>query len=83
MYSGIDVGNILRQSREASSLSISDLAKITGVSKSTIQRWEVGSIKTIPANMVKPLSAALGIAPWKLLGYESLKEFVSVPNSSS
>lgn len=75
MYTGVDVGELLRKARRSKGWSLYRLSEELGVSRSSLQRWENGSIKTIPGNMVKPISDILHIEPWKLLGYESIDEF--------
>ncbi len=48
--------------------SFQDLADKTGLSKSTLQRYESGKIGSIPLNKLKILSNALNVTPEYLLG---------------
>lgn len=50
--------------------SLQELADIVGMSKSTLQRYERGTIKNIPIARLKSLSAALNMAPNELIGIE-------------
>lgn len=48
--------------------SYADLATVTGMSRSTLQRYETGAIKNIPITRLKALSAALDMDPNELIG---------------
>lgn len=50
--------------------SLQELADIVGMSKSTLQRYERGTIKNIPIARLRSLSAALNMAPNELIGIE-------------
>jgi len=49
-------------------LSFQEVADITGMSKSTLQRYESGGIKNIPLDKLKSLAEALQCTPEWLLG---------------
>lgn len=51
-------------------LSYQDLADKTGMSKSTLQRYETGFIKNIPLSKVEALAKALRVTPEYLMGWE-------------
>lgn len=51
--------------------SFQDLADLTGMSKSTLQRYETGSIKNIPLDKLKDLAKALKVTPEWIMGWES------------
>nr|WP_315022963.1 helix-turn-helix transcriptional regulator [uncultured Aminipila sp.] len=53
--------------------SFQDLADLTGMSKSTLQRYETGSIKNIPLDKLKDLAKALKVTPEWIMGWESSK----------
>lgn len=50
--------------------SYQDLADKTGLSKSTLQRYEAGAIKNIPLDKVKDLARGLNVSPEWLMGWE-------------
>jgi repressor LexA len=53
--------------------SFQDLAELTGMSKSTLQRYETGGIKNIPLNMLKVLAMALKVTPEWIIGADVYK----------
>ena len=48
--------------------SLAELAELSGVNKSTLQRYESGAIKNIPLSRLQALSAALDMEPDELIG---------------
>lgn len=54
--------------------SFQDLADLTGMSKSTLQRYEAGSIKNIPLDKLKDLAKALKVTPEWIMGWDSPKQ---------
>ncbi|MDF3001041.1 MAG: hypothetical protein K0Q48_1160 [Bacillota bacterium] len=50
--------------------SFQDLADLTGMSKSTLQRYETGGIKNIPLDKLKTLARALNVSPEWIMGWE-------------
>lgn len=72
MYNEFDkVLERIRQRRLELNMSYQDLADKTGMSKSTLQRYETGFIKNIPLAKVETLAAALEVSPEYLMGWES------------
>lgn len=61
-------------------LSYQDLADITGLSKSTLQRYETGYIKNIPVDKLELLADALETTPAALMGWGYLKQEADVIN---
>lgn len=61
-------------------LSYQDLANATGLSKSTLQRYETGYIKNIPVDKLELLAAALETTPAALMGWDYLKQEADVIN---
>lgn len=53
--------------------SYQDLANLTGLSKSTLQRYVSGSIRNIPISKLKALADALQCSPDWLLGWSNRK----------
>lgn len=50
-------------------LSLQDVAQRTGMSKSTLQRYETGSIKNLPLDKLDTLAKALETTPQDLMGW--------------
>lgn len=64
----------IKARREQVGLSLQDLADRTGLSKSTLQRYETGYIQGLPISKVSRLAAALETTPAYLMGWEQKKE---------
>ena len=55
-------------------LSYQELSDLTGINKSTLQRYETGFIKKVPINQVQIIAKALNVTPGYLMGCENNKE---------
>lgn len=60
----------IKSLRKGLNMSYQDLAELTGLSKSTLQRYETGSIKNIPLSKVNVLAKALHTTPAYLLDWD-------------
>lgn len=60
----------LKSQRIKQGYSYQDLANITNISKSTLQRYETGFIKKVPITQVDVLAKALEISPAYLMGWD-------------
>ena len=70
-----DMRNIIRRissRRRELGYSFQDLADKTGMSKSTLQRYETGAIKNVPLDKLEVLAKALAITPSYLMGWEDI-----------
>ncbi len=61
--------------------SFQDLADLTGMSKSTLQRYETGGIKNIPLDKLKILAKALKVSPEWIMGWDLYDETEYTGNS--
>lgn len=52
-------------------LSYQELSDLTGINKSTLQRYETGFIKKVPINQVQVIAQALHVSPRYLMGWEN------------
>lgn len=52
-------------------MSYQDLSDATGISKSTLQRYETGYIKKVPINQIEILAKALHTTPSYLMGWDN------------
>lgn len=59
----------IKSRRESLDLSFQQLADLTGMSKSTLQRYETGGIKNIPLDKLEVLAKALQTSPEWILGW--------------
>ncbi len=57
----------IKQKRIEHGLTLEQLGKIVGVSKSTIKKWESGYIKNMKRDKIFKLANALNISPLQLL----------------
>lgn len=64
------IGDRIRRIRKQRKLTLDDLAIKTGVTKQTIQRYEVGDIANIPYNKMKIISEILSVSPSYIAGWE-------------
>lgn len=55
-------------------LSYQDLSDRTGMSKSTLQRYETGDIKNVSLDKLEPLAKALQTSPSYLMGWEEKEQ---------
>ncbi len=61
----------LKRRRLELEYSYQDLADKTGLSKSTLQRYEAGAIKNIPLDKLQVLAKGLGVSPEWIMGWDS------------
>ena len=66
--------NRIQSRRLELKLSYQDLASKTNMSKSTLQRYETGSIKNMPVDKLGVIAAALDVSPIWLLGLDEVDE---------
>lgn len=72
----------VKQQRQRLGYSYQDLANITGMSKSTLQRYETGGIKNLPLDRLQVLASALEVTPEYIMGWadETEPDIFSIPN---
>lgn len=58
-------------------LSYQDLADRTGMSKSSLQRYETGGIANIPLHRLDAIAAALEVSPEWLMGWDDIEVTIS------
>lgn len=68
-----DIMNRIKILREEKGLSFQDFATLTGMSKSTLQRYETGAIKNLPLSKIGAIASALGVTPAYIMGWEENK----------
>lgn len=65
----------LQKARKKCGYSYQKLADKTGLSKSTLQRYESGAIRSLPLEKAEQLAQALNITPAALLGWHERKQY--------
>lgn len=60
---------ILRRRRKELDLTLEEVGRRVGVTKSTVLRWESGTISNIQRDKIAALAAALQVSPEYLLGW--------------
>lgn len=61
----------IKKRRTDLNMSYQELANKTGLSKSTLQRYETGAIKNMPIDKLEILASALNVSPAYLMGWEN------------
>lgn len=73
--------NKLKVEREKAGMSLSELSKITGISKSTLQRYETGTTKKIPIEAIPTIERALKLPSGFLMGWSDKPQ--NAPDNAS
>lgn len=68
-----EIANRIKNRRNELKMSYQDLSDKTGLSKSTLQRYETGSIRNIPLDKLEILSYGLEMEPSELMGWNEYK----------
>lgn len=66
----------IKERRSELGLSFQDLSDRTGMSKSTLQRYETGYIKNIPLDKLKVLAKALEVSPEYIMGWTPWEDVI-------
>ncbi|MEI3380862.1 MAG: helix-turn-helix transcriptional regulator [Dorea sp.] len=67
----------IKTRRESLGLSFQDLAEKTNMSRSTLQRYETGSIRNMPVDKLEDIAYALNVSPAYLMGWEDNKSMLT------
>ena len=65
-----DRSKIISEVIEKSGYSYPELAKLTGISKSSLQRYATGETKKIPLDCIEAIARATNVSPALLMGWE-------------
>ncbi len=74
----MDLNEKIKARRQQLGLTLEEVAKAVGVSPSSIQRYESGSIKNMRRDKIKKLSDILKCSPEYLMGWDTEKTFTSL-----
>lgn len=78
-----DIVKRIKNRRSELMLSYQDLADKTGLNKSTLQRYETGTIKNMPLDKLEVLANALEISPAYLMGWQDTESANNTKHSNS
>lgn len=65
-------GENIYKARTSAKLTMEELGTKIGVSKSTIKKYEDGSVKNIPSDKIEAIAEATGVSCEFLMGWDSL-----------
>jgi len=65
-----DMARKIKELRKEKGLTLEEVAKIVGVGKSTVRKWETGMIANMRRDKIAALAMALGTTPMYLMGWE-------------
>ncbi|MCQ2439624.1 MAG: helix-turn-helix domain-containing protein [Oscillospiraceae bacterium] len=75
------IASMLKEQRNRLNISLAELSKMTGIAKTTLQRYETGGIRNIPITKLKVLCGSLRISPDDLIGMEFEEPYQPLPPS--
>ena len=64
------IGERIKNAREDKGITLEDLAKTVGLNRSTLSRYETGTIAGIPSDRIEAIADALGVTPAYLMGWD-------------
>lgn len=64
----------MKKRRKDLGLTLEDVAKIVGVTRQTIQKYESGVVTNIPSDKIELIATALKTTPAYLMGWEEEKK---------
>lgn len=64
------IGDRIKQRRIELHLSLEQLANKLGINRSTVYRYETGSIESMPLDILQPIADALQTTPMALMGWD-------------
>ena len=67
---GSEMARRIKELRKERNMTLEDVAKIVGVGKSTVRKWETGMIENMRRDKIATLAKALGTTPLYLMGWQ-------------
>ena len=65
----MNLGEKIKELRLAKDMTLEEVGKIVGVSKSTVRKWETGDIKNMRRDKIAKVAEALDVSPAYLMGW--------------
>lgn len=69
----MNLGEKIKQRRLELNLTLEDVGKLVGASKSTVMKWETGYIENMKRDKIALLAKALNVSPLWVMGLTDLK----------
>lgn len=73
----MEIGKIISQRRSELKLTLEDIGNAVGVGKSTVKKWEDGTITSIGCDKIPALAAVLQISPYAIMGIGNNDNYIS------
>lgn len=73
----------IKQLRLSQDMTLEDVARVVGVGKSTVRKWETGDIANMRRDKIAKLAEALHTSPAYLMGWVDDPYMLSVPSDLS
>lgn len=70
----LEISRKIKDLRSARNMTLEQVAKIVGVGKSTVRKWETGTIANMKRDKIAKLAQALGTSPLYLMGWSADEE---------
>ena len=65
------IGERIRKKRLELDMTLEDVARLIGVTRQTVQKYETGIVSNIPSDKVEALAKALKTSPSDLMGWNT------------
>ena len=65
-----DMSTRIKELRQERGMTLEQVAKVVGVGKSTVRKWETGMIANMKRDKIASLAKALGTTPAYLMGWK-------------
>ncbi len=75
------IGERINKIRTQKGMTLEELGNKVGVGKSTVRKWEIGTICNIKADKIEKLSEALDVSPLTLMGLDEKNKFDNMRTS--
>lgn len=69
-----DMSTKIKELRQERGLTLEQVAKVVGVGKSTVRKWETGMIANMKRDKIAALANALGTTPAYLMGWKETQK---------
>ena len=73
-----DVGKLIKERRQLLGLTLEDVGQKVGVGKSTVRKWEEGTIRSIRSDKLEALADALQLRPVDLVPAKKKPSFAKL-----
>lgn len=71
------IGDNIKKCRLARDMTLEDVAKMVGISRQTMSRYENGIIGNIPSDKIERMAKAMRVSPGVIMGWEEFEQLPS------